>query len=158
MRFYPENIPPETKALPQWCTYKLEVVDGEQTKVPYSPTTGLRASSTDPRTWTTFDVVLTAYTDFELYDGICFMLAEENGIVFIDLDNSIEENGTIKPWAQEIIGRFNSYTERSQSDKGLHILIRGKKPGPRCSTAKYPHKVEIYSHSRQCCLTGDLVV
>ena len=158
MRFYPENIPPETKTLPQWCTYKLEAVNGERTKVPYSPTTGQRASSTDPGTWSPFEVVLAAFRDLELYDGICLMLAEENGIVFIDLDDSIEEDGTIKTWAQEIVRRFGSYTERSQSGHGLHILIKGVKPGNRCRSAKYPYKVEIYSHSRQCCLTGDLVV
>ncbi len=155
---YPEKIPPETKALPQWCDYKLEMVNGQKTKVPYNPATGQRASTTDPTTWTTFDAALAAYQDIGGYDGICFMLAEENGIVFIDLDNSVEEDGTIKPWALEIVERFNSYTEKSQSGKGLHILVKGKKPGLRCSTAKYPHKVEIYSHSRQCCLTGDLVV
>lgn len=85
------------------------------------------------------------------------MLTEENGIIFIDLDDSIEEDGTIMPWALEIVKRFNSYVERSQSGHGLHILIKGIKPGDRCRKASYPHKVEIYSHSRQCCLTGDVV-
>lgn len=152
-----DSIPLELKALTQWCVYKLEDVDGEETKVPYSPTTGRRASSTDRSTWSAFNTVKAAYEDFENYNGICFMLSEENCIVFIDLDDCIKDS-VIEPWALEIVKRFNSYTERSQSGKGLHILIKGTKPGDRCRTAKYPHKVEIYSHSRQCCLTGDVVV
>lgn len=58
---YPENIPQETKDLPQWCDYKLEIVDGNRTKIPYSPTTGERASSTDSKTWSSFDTALAAY-------------------------------------------------------------------------------------------------
>ncbi|TFH54024.1 MAG: DUF3987 domain-containing protein [Methanothrix sp.] len=153
---YPENIPPEAKNLNQWDCYKLEMVDGDKTKVPYSPATGQRASSTDAQTWTSFNAALAAYQDLEIYDGICFFVTEEVGIVFIDLDKCIQDD-IIAAWAAEIVKRFGSYTEKSQSGKGLHILIKGKKPGKRCSTAKYPHGVEIYDHARQCCLTGDLL-
>ena len=153
---YPENIPPEAKNLNQWDCYKLEMVDGDKTKVPYNPTIGQRASSTDPQTWVAFTVALAAYRDLELYDGICFFVTEESGIVFIDLDKCIKD-GKIEPWALEIVKNFNSYTEKSQSGKGLHILIKGKKPGKRCSTSKFPHDVEIYDHARQCCLTGDVL-
>ena len=152
---YPENIPAEIKKLDQWCVYKLEVVDGDKTKVPYQ-LTGQRASSTDSNTWSSFNASLAAYQDLDCYDGICFMLAKENGIVFIDLDNSIQD-GVIEPWAQEIVKKFNSYTERSQSGHGLHVLIKATKPGDRCRSSKYPHPVEIYSKARQCCLTGDVV-
>jgi len=150
-----DNIPEELKQLPQWCGYKLQFVDGEKTKVPYQ-ITGSRASSTDPKTWTLFDKVKTAYQD-GIFDGIAFMLSKENGMVFIDLDDCIKD-GVIESWAVDIVKKFNSYTERSQSGKGLHVLIKGIKPGDRCRSSKYPRKVEIYSHSRQCCLTGDLVV
>jgi putative DNA primase/helicase len=156
MALYPENYPSEMTPLPQWCVYRLEEVNGERTKVPYDPTTGYKASTTDPKTWASFEVALAAYQDLGSYNGICFMLTEEAGIVFIDLDNCIID-GNIEPWAEEIVKRFNSYTERSQSGRGLHILIKGTKPGNKCRTTKYPHKVEIYSHSRQCCLTGDVI-
>lgn len=155
MSLFPENIPQECKALPQWCTYKLEEVNGERTKVPYS-TAGYRASTTDSKTWGTFKAALAAHQDIGGYNGICFMLTEEAGIVFIDLDHCIE-NDVIAPWALKIIELFDSYTERSQSGAGIHILVKGRKPGPRCRKATYPHPVEIYSHSRQCCLTGDVI-
>jgi putative DNA primase/helicase len=148
-------IPAEFKALRQWCVYKLEVVGGKKTKVPYQ-ISGDSASSTDPTTWATFESARDAYQDLEKFDGICFMLSEDNGIVFVDLDDCIK-GGNIESWAVEIVRRLNSYTERSQSGKGLHILIKGQKPGARCRRADYPHKIEIYSHSRQCCFTGDVV-
>jgi putative DNA primase/helicase len=156
MALYPEKFPLELIPLPQWCVYKLEDINGKRTKIPYNPTTGNRASTTDPKTWATFKAALAAYQDIGGYNGICFMLTKEAGIVFIDLDNCIIE-GKIEPWAEEIVKLFDSYTERSQSGNGLHILVKGTKPGNKCRTTKYPHKVEIYSHSRQCCLTGDVI-
>jgi putative DNA primase/helicase len=157
MAFHPENIPDEVKGLNSWDCYRLEMgADGKETKVPYNPTTTQRASSTDPGTWVSFNVAKTAYIDLEHYDGICFFITADSGLVFIDLDNSIT-NGKIEPWAMDIVEQFSSYTEISQSRTGLHILIDGTKPGARCRRLAYPHNVEIYDHARQCCLTGDVL-
>ena len=48
-----ENIPAELRAMRQWIVWAHTWKDGEQkfAKVPYSPTTGDNASSTDPATW-----------------------------------------------------------------------------------------------------------
>lgn len=154
MAFHPESIPQQLKDLSQWGCYKLEVVDGKKTKVPYNPTTGKRASSTDPLTWVSFGTAQAAYADLDLFDGICVFLTAASGLVFIDLDDSIKD-GHIEPWAMDIVTKFDAYTEISQSGKGLHLLIDGTKPGARCRRAAYPHKVEIYDRARQCCLTGD---
>ena len=102
MVFRPESIDSSLKALNQWDCYKLEIVDGKKTKIPYSPSTGQRASSTDLRTWTSFNAASAAYQDMEIYDGICFFVTEESGIVFIDLDDCIKD-GEIEPWALEIV-------------------------------------------------------
>lgn len=146
------NIPSKLQSFPQWCGYKL---DPEHGKVPYQ-LNDQKASSTDPRTWTSFTAALSAFENFEKFNGVCFMLAKENGIVFIDLDKCIKDD-VIDPWAVEQVERFNSYTEKSQSGKGLHILVEATKPGPRCRTGRYSRDVEIYDHARQCCLTGDIL-
>jgi len=156
MAFYPEYIPQRTRDLPQWDCYRLEDVDGNTTKVPYNPTTGQHASSTNPLSWVSFNTALAAYTELELYDGVCFFVTKESGLVFIDLDDSVKD-GHIERWAMDIVKQFSSYSEISQSGKGLHLLIDGTKPGGRCSTAAYPHKVEIYDHARQACITGDVL-
>lgn len=156
MAIYPEKIPADVKSLDQWGCYKLEWIDDRRTKVPYSPKDGSRAKSTDPDTWTSFDSALSSFQNGEGYDGVCFFITRENGLVFIDLDHSIK-NGVIEPWALDITKKFDSYTERSQSGEGLHILVRGTKPGDKCRSSKSPYPVEIYDHARQCCLTGDVV-
>jgi primase-polymerase (primpol)-like protein len=34
-----------------------------------------------------------------------------------------DENGKLIPQAREIVGKLTSYTEKSPSGKGLHILV-----------------------------------
>jgi primase-polymerase (primpol)-like protein len=46
-----ENIPDEPTERPQWVCWRYEVRDGKPTKVPYTPGTLRRASSTDLMTW-----------------------------------------------------------------------------------------------------------
>jgi len=150
-----ENIPERIKNLPQWGPYKLEMVKGRKTKVPYQ-LNGQRASSTDPKTWTTFARAVAAVQETDAFSGVFFMLTEENGLIFIDLDSCIKDDVAEK-WATDIIQQFESYTEKSQSGRGFHILIEAKKPFARCESASYPHGIEIYDHARQCCLTGDVV-
>lgn len=152
---YPENIPEELKDSPSWVLWKKEAKpDGKIGKVPYQPN-GQRAKSDDHSTWVKMDTALMAYQEIGGYDGICWMMPIEPGeIVFIDIDHCIKD-GIIEPWAQAVVDRFNSYTEKSQSGNGLHILIRGKKPFKRCRKMGSPY--EIYDCLRACFLTGDVV-
>lgn len=152
--FIPENIPREFKALPNWALWKSEITGDKTKKVPYQ-VSGKRAKSNDPSTWCEFNTALTAYQDVGGYDGICFMMpVEPSDIIFIDIDDCITD-GIIEAWAQKVVDDFNSYTERSQSETGLHILIRGKKPIRRCR--KHGSPFEIYDCLRPCYLTGNVV-
>ena len=49
--------------LRQWLCWRIEERDGKPTKVPYSPLTGEKASTTDPGTWTTYPEAVEAYTE-----------------------------------------------------------------------------------------------
>ncbi|GAB6266221.1 MAG: hypothetical protein STSR0001_16680 [Methanothrix sp.] len=151
---YPENIPEELKKGLQWAMWKKGTRNGKPAKIPCRVDGG-EAKSNTPATWCQFSTALSAYQDTDAFDGICWMMPIEPGeIVFIDIDHCIKD-GNIEPWAQAIVDRFNSYTERSQSGKGLHILIRGKKPIIRCRKCGAPY--EIYDHLRPCYLTGDVI-
>lgn len=153
-----DNIPSEPRSLDQWCLYKIELnEEGKHRKVPFQIDGITKAASNDPATWSSFNAARLAFQDLHIGNGPCFMLLKENGIVFIDLDDCIAPDGTIEDWALELVSKFDPYTERSQSGKGLHILIKGVKRGPRCRTAKCPHGIEIYNHLRPCYLTGDVV-
>ncbi len=52
-------------------------------------------------------------------------MTDVQGLVGIDLDNCISEDGTIEPWAQELVARANSYAELSPSGRGIRIFVFG---------------------------------
>jgi putative DNA primase/helicase len=46
---------PKMRALRQWLCWRTEERDGKPTKVPYDPSTGEKAESTNPSTWTSYE-------------------------------------------------------------------------------------------------------
>ena len=54
------QFPNSLKAKPTWCLWRSEMSDKGLTKVPYRTNRVWHASSTDPRTWATFDAALAA--------------------------------------------------------------------------------------------------
>jgi len=150
-----DNIPEEMKALRQWVCYKLEPnEDGDLIKMPRNPNGGARARSNDPSTWNTFEAAIAAS---RRYDGIGFIISEDDPFLLIDLDKCVKE-GQIERWAQEIINEIDSYTEFSPSRTGIHIIAKAKKPGLRCrSTSTQAGNIEIYDKLRFVVMTGNIV-
>jgi len=132
-------VPPVLVNYDQWVCWK-----GQQ-KVPYDPVTGKPASTTDPETWSSFMTASKANG----YHGIGFVFTTNDPYVGIDLDNCVV--GTPNADARRIIDLFNSYTELSQSGTGIHIIVIGKKPGPKCRAGS----IEMYDHSRFFIMTGN---
>jgi putative DNA primase/helicase len=95
---------------PQWVNWRREMRDGKSTKVPYTPGTNRRASTTDLMTWGTLSEASLAYaTGDPPYDGIGFVFSSADPYVGIDLDDCRNpETGEISPWAQKIISRVLS--------------------------------------------------
>jgi primase-polymerase (primpol)-like protein len=143
-----ESIPEELRARPQWVVWKA--VGDKPDKVPYSARTGRKASSTDLLTWCTFQEALKAYENGE-YAGLGFVFSSADPFTGIDLDNCVDENGEIALWALEIVRYFDSYTERSATGTGLHIIVRGDVPNRR------KDEVEVYSSKRFFTVTGHVV-
>ena len=124
----------ELQSLPQWVAFELRPKQdrpGEFAKIPINPRTGKGAMANNPATWGTFEEAKT-YAErnglFEIGEngkqrgGVGFEFA--NGYAGIDLDHVILPDGTLKPFAREIVGLMNSYTEYSPSGTGLHILFK----------------------------------
>lgn len=137
-----ENIPMELRERLQW------VVAGPD-KVPLNPRTGQPASVVDPATWGTFNDACRAGMKH-----IGFVLTHGDPYCIIDLDNKVEKPVTQEEWAvhQRILTQFESYTERSASGRGYHIVIRGSLPRGRRRG-----NVEVYSAERYMVFTGDVV-
>lgn len=111
-----EIIPQFLKANGQFCNWKYELRDGNQTKVPYTPGTTRKASVNDPTTFTAFDIAVSATG----YDGIGIRVSGR--IVGIDLDHCVED-GKLLTWAQTIVDHFGeTYTEVSPSGSGIRIF------------------------------------
>ncbi len=148
-----DNIPELLRARPQWVCWRYEERDGKPTKVPYDPETGEKASSTAPRTWGTFGKALRA-VEGGGYAGIGYVLTEDDPFTGFDFDKVRDpRTGKIEPEARELIDRLDSYTEASPSQRGVRVIVRAEKLGPRCRTGK----IELYDEGRFLTLTGDVL-
>jgi primase-polymerase (primpol)-like protein len=161
-----EHIPERLTERCQWVCWCLEERKGELTKVPYTPGTTRRASSTDLMTWRPFEEALEAYEASEpmAYDGIGFVFCSADRFVGIDLDDCLDpESGQVAPWAQSIINRVQEgYVEISPSSTGVHIIVEGAVRAGR--TRKKVHlrgkvvgQVEMYGHGKFFTVTGRIL-
>jgi len=142
--FRPDNIPEELKSLPCWLLWKPELREGRWTKVPYRVDDPSRkASTTDPQDWADFETAIAMAWPNRC--GIGFVFSEDFGVVGIDFDDSLEDEGFLR-W----IKKFNSYAEISPSGNGYHVFVHGKIP-----RALKRKDVECYSKGRYFTVTGN---
>jgi hypothetical protein len=147
------TFPPELAARPQWVVWRLEKdAKGERdTKIPYNPRSGGKASSTNPDTWTSLDFAEKALRKHS-YSGLGFMFTKEAGIVGVDIDHCIVD-GALNETAAAILEKLPpTYMEISPSGTGMHIFLRGVMPDGGSKNSK--SGVEMYVHSRYFTMTG----
>jgi putative DNA primase/helicase len=136
--------------LRQWLCWRTEERDGKPTKIPYSPITGGRASSTTPETWAGYEEAVRACKE-EGYTGVGFVFTPEDDLCGVDLDGCLDPlTEEIEPWAWTIIEELDSYTEISPSGKGVHILVRAALPEGRNRKGRF----EAYDRGRYFTVTG----
>lgn len=156
-----DNIPEELKWNKQWLLAGPN--EKGELKVPH--TMGTRgpvlASSTNPAHWLDFETAC----EYALHLGwaIGYVLTADDAYSCIDMDVKNVHNLPNEPdkWTtQEQLDRqwaitqaFDSYTERSVGEFGLHVWVRGK-IGKGCNY----DKVEVYSQERFIATTGNIVV
>ena len=141
------NIPKELTELKQW------VCALEGSKAPMQAFDLLPASSTNPSTWCSFEAATEAVY-IERYDHIGFVF-NDNGIVGIDIDDGYDQEGFLSPLATDIIAACKSYTERSKSGRGVHILLKGDLPFKGKNNR---NGVEIYKTARYFIMTGETLL
>lgn len=153
-KYYPETL----KDLPIWTLWKLEHDKNDRpTKVPYSVKYDGHASSTNPNTWGTFNEAenkLNSRPNY--YDGISIVISKEYGLVFIDVDHCLNDDGVMNDTVYSIVDSFHKpqYIEISQSGTGIHILTQGTIPK---NFKNSQNGVEMYSDKRFCALTGNVI-
>jgi primase-polymerase (primpol)-like protein len=147
-----DEIPNTMTAREQWLCWREEERDGKPTKVPINPTDGKWGSTTNPETWSSFDIAYECATEYDY--GLGFVFTEIDPLVGIDLDDCRDaESGRPTPVAKEIVGALDSYTEVSPSGEGYHVILQGRLPSARNRRGK----VEMYEKKRFFTVTGDHV-
>ncbi|MET8818235.1 bifunctional DNA primase/polymerase [Streptomyces rochei] len=104
-----EAIPAELRTRDRWVRHSA-------TKVPLT-TAGKAASSTDPRTWTTYAEARSSSAGV----GLGFVL-NGDGVACVDLDHAFAPDGSLLPWAKRLVDEAGpTFVEVSPSGQGLHI-------------------------------------
>lgn len=142
------NIPHELRLLNQWVVWKFVATDdGKPTKLPYNPRNGHLASTTDPHTWASFEEAVNA--SFNGYSGIGFVFTRNDPYCGIDLDAT--EDPEAFATQLRVFNAMQSYSERSPSGKGLHIIVKANLPHGRRRSF-----IEVYSSERYFTFTGNV--
>jgi putative DNA primase/helicase len=151
-----EKIPAEMQSYRAWVVWRYIVRGGKETKVPHDPLTGFRASSTDSRTWRSFEEAVAAYENGG-YAGVGFVLSSGDQYTGVDLDHCRDpESGELADWAALMIERLGGYAEVSPSGRGVHVIVRGDLPeGTRHKVAGAHGAIEAYSTQRFLTVTGE---
>lgn len=153
-----QNVPNELKSLKRWVCFKIIQNETKTDKIPINALTGKNAKSNDPTTWTTFKIAIMGCVKHKC-NGLGFMLGD--GIFGVDLDNHINpttgtyelEPEKFEELSNEFIKALDSYSEKSWSGNGIHIICAGKLPGTRRKTTC----VEMYENGRFFAFTGNVV-
>ena len=124
-----DSIPLPLRRLPYWILWKLEPgSNGRLTKVPYQADGVTRASTSNPRTWASFEQVKAAY----LRGGFSGVgLCRARNYRFLDFDGCLDRNGGWIRWPwelpqpEELFRRISGYGvwELSPSGTGLHGFL-----------------------------------
>lgn len=156
------SIPRELTRDPSWYPGLIRPKAGKVgtwDKIPANPQTVQPAKWSDPATRCTFDAAFMAYEGDPRFGCIGYMLHADAGVVGIDLDHSISPDGTIAPWAQQIVDNFpGAYWERSISGTGLRGFCRGNLGDVGGVRSKIEGcSVEVYADVRFLVVTGQAI-
>lgn len=113
---------------------------------------GHAASVTDPSTWCTYRAARASDAGV----GVGIVLGD--GLGCVDLDDALLPDGSVKPWAQEVLDEYGPasiLTEVSMSGRGLHLFLpMPEAPGRRIRNGDV--KIEVYSRARFIAVTGQV--
>lgn len=116
------------------------------------------ADSTNPATWADF-ATASAAVMLDDADGMGYVFAKDDGLVFIDGDHCLGADGRPLSPFDKWLTMLPGYCERSRSGTGLHFIVRGTLPDG-CKHKKHINggemAVELYDCNRYVALTGDL--
>jgi len=153
-----DAIPAELRERRQWVGMFLELRQNKAyskpAKVPIRADSGIRADTSNPKEWSSFDAAVAARERFSL-DGIGYVPSKDDPFVFLDFDDCRDALiDIIEPVVADLIRAFGTYAEISCSGTGVHVILRGKMPGSRKRGKLDGINVEMYESGQFLVMTG----
>lgn len=160
-----DKIPNELKAVPHWRPFKLIPPDKSGDKPKKEPlsahTLALSNNTSNTDDCVAFHIAremllkeLQKPESKQRFHGVGMSLTGANDLLVIDLDHAINQDGSIKPHARELLEEIPGFVERSVSGVGFHIFTT-------CSDwdsaylANHGMGVEVFRSARYIAITGD---
>jgi putative DNA primase/helicase len=165
-RYRVENFPAELRALDRWVCFQItQRTNGKTKKLPLIP--GVRpmpgvkstAEADNPATWRSFAEALADAEARGLY--LAFAFGRDLDFFFIDADDVVQPNGTIRSDIITLRDTLDTFTEWSAREIGVHIIGKGVFP-ERCGNRPVPpgcKPLERYplNGNRFCIFTGNVL-
>ena len=152
------KVPEMLKQDRRFVCWREAVRNGEATKIPVDPRTGKDAKSNNPATWGTWDEAVAYYKAHpDTLAGIGRMFHSGDGIIGIDFDDCLDEQGNVIPShvAATWLPRLDSYTEISPSGRGVKVWVKANHDlGGKFGRTNHKLGVEIYRERRFFTITG----
>jgi AAA domain len=145
------EMPLEMQARAQWLLAGPDATGAFKVPMTVDTEGNTRLCNTDRSGWLPYDV---ARAEAEARGfGFGYCIADDDPFACIDLDvkDDTTQADLNRYWA--LVQMFDSYTEFSQSGKGLHVWVRGK-----VGVGKRLDGVEIYSQARFIACTGRALI
>lgn len=127
-----DGIPEDLRKLKRWAPWRAQWNPkarrglGKWDKIPCTPD-GTGLSTDAPERWFSFDVAAKAYTKHpDYFAGVGLVMTGAEGLVGIDLDGCVSDEGKVAAWAEQVVVQAASYTEISPSGHGLRIFVSGE--------------------------------
>lgn len=125
-----QNLPQAMRERRQWLVWRFERYDGDKKprKVPYylsgRKRRGEQGSDDDRAELCGWNEALQAL-ERRPWDGVGFAFLPGDGLVGIDIDGAVDDDGVVSERCQAIVEACASYTELSPSGRGVHIIVEG---------------------------------
>lgn len=129
---FDRNVPEELKRRHRWVAWGPDPKN-DRPKCPLQISSKEhRASTRKPETWSAYGAAKAFYGKYAdgKQVGVGFVFTLEDGLVYVDMDDCLDEGGELRKWAAPFVEPFisHAYIELSPSGRGLHIIGRGTLP------------------------------
>lgn len=155
------TIPNEMKEVNRWCIYVLGDGQGhKRDKIPYSPITRHKISTTKPEEWASYETALKAYNSSwnKPNIGLGFLLGDGWGCLDVDniAPNGLNPQDIDNPAVYKALDLTGwGYSEISQSKTGIHCFFKLEEEPPKHHSKN--KEAEIYTGGRFIAMTGNKI-